>query len=233
VSAHPTDDLAAFAIAALDPDATRTVAAHVAGCATCSAEVRAYAETAWRIAETGARETPPALRAAILERARSEPRPNGVSAVFGSIAAMLRRPMPLAVPLALTVVLIVSLAGYAVARRDADSYAAALSGIAGSRVVALAATGEISGVNGSLIIPSSGGQPYLILELPAAAAGKTWQAWVIRGETAIPAGITDTRGVTTLVLGARLAAGDTVAVTLEPSGGVDRPTGKPVLAGRT
>jgi hypothetical protein len=233
MTSHPTDDLAAFALGALDPDDARTVAAHVAGCATCSADVRAFAETAWRIAETGARDAPPAMRAAILERARSGPRSAGANATLASIAAMLRRPLPLAVPLALAVVLVVSLAGYVGARRDADSYAAALAGIAGSRIVTLAATGEVSGVNGSLIIPASGAQPYLILELPSAASGKTWQAWVIRGETATPAGITDARGVTTLVLSARPGAGDTVAVTAEPSGGVDRPTGKPVLAGRT
>ena len=39
------------------------------------------------------------------------------------------------------------------------------------------------------------------------------------------------RGVTTLELGAPLGPGDTVAITAEPAGGVDRPIGAPVLAG--
>jgi anti-sigma-K factor RskA len=56
---------------------------------------------------------------------------------------------------------------------------------------------------------------------------------VIKGETPLAAGITSDRGVTTLVLTAPVASGDTVAVTLEPSGGVDRVTGAPVLAGKT
>jgi len=56
---------------------------------------------------------------------------------------------------------------------------------------------------------------------------------VLRGETPLAAGITNDRGVTTLVLTAPLASGDGVAVTLEPSGGVDRVTGAPVLAGKT
>jgi hypothetical protein len=79
-------------------------------------------------------------------------------------------------------------------------YARALSGIAGGRVVALAPTGEIAGARGSLVIPSNGAAPYLVLDL---------------------------------VLTAPVTIGDGVAVTLEPSCGLDRVTGAPVLAGRT
>jgi len=131
------------------------------------------------------------------------------------------------------VLLLVSLAAYAGARRDSDRYASALSGIAGARVVALAPTGEVAGVRGSLVIPANGAAPYLILDLPAAPSGKTWEAWVLRGETPLAAGITNDRGVTTLLLTAPLTTGDGVAVTLELSGGVDRVTGNPVLAGKT
>jgi anti-sigma-K factor RskA len=88
-------------------------------------------------------------------------------------------------------------------------------------------------VRRSLVIPVSGAAPYLILDLPAAPSGKTWEAWILRGETPLAAGITNDRGVTTLVLTAPLASGDGIAVTLEPSGGVDRVTGNPVLAGKT
>ena len=233
MTSHPTDDLAAFALGALDPDEARAVGAHLASCPSCRADVRAFAETASTIAETAARDTPPGLRAAIVDRARRESRRQGSLGSFSSVAMMLRRPLPLAVPLALVVVLVVSLAGYVVARRDADRYGAALAGIVGARVIALTSTGELGGVNGSLIVPSNGTAPYLILELPAAPSGKTWEAWVIRGETAVAAGVTDARGVTTLVLSASFGAGDTVAITVEPTGGLDHPTGKPVLSGRT
>jgi hypothetical protein len=77
--------------------------------------------------------------------------------------------------------------------------------------------------------PTNGAKPYLILDLPAAPAGKTWEAWVIHGDTPVRAGITDERGITTLELAAPLGSGDTVAVTAEPPGGVDSPTGPPVL----
>jgi len=56
---------------------------------------------------------------------------------------------------------------------------------------------------------------------------------VIHGDTPVRAGVTDDHGVTTLTLTTGVAAGDTVAVTAEPAGGVDAPTGTPVLAGKS
>ncbi len=228
---HPRDDLAAFALGALDAEESRTVRVHLDGCEACRAELRAHEETAFAIAAAAERDAPTRLRDRIVERARRERVPR--RARSSSWLDFLRRPIPLALPLALAVLLAVSLAAYGVARRDSDRYASALAGIAGARVVALAATGEFPGVRGSLVIPANGAAPYLILDLPAAPSGKTWEAWVLRGETPLAAGITSDRGVTTLVLTAPLASGDGVAVTLEPSGGVDRVTGKPVLAGKT
>jgi anti-sigma factor RsiW len=231
MTSHPTDDLAAYAIGALDDEEQRRVAAHVASCPSCPAEIRAYAETAWTIAETAAREVPPQLRASIVERAHGA----GARRVsrFAGLFAAVRRPIPLIVPLALAAVLVVALVGYGIARRDADRYAAVVSSAVGAKVVPLAATGSAAGVRGSLVIPANGTAPYLILDLPAAAAGKTWEAWVIRGDTPVRAGITDDHGVTTLTLTTGVAAGDTVAVTAEPAGGVDAPTGTPVLAGKS
>ena len=229
---HPIDDLAALAIGALETDEARAVRAHVAGCQSCGAELRALEEAAFAVVATAERDVPDGLRTKIVERARREgvPRQAPSSPLFD----LFRRPAPLAIPVTLAVLLAVSLAAYAGARRDADRYASAIAGIAGARVVALAPTGEVAGVRGSLVIPADGAAPYLILDLPAAPSGKTWEAWVLRAlESPLAAGITNERGVTTLVLTAPLASGDGVAVTLEPSGGVDRVTGNPVLAGKT
>ena len=228
---HPTDDLAGFALGALDPDQVGAISTHVDSCASCRAEVRALSETAWRIAEAAARETPPGLRAAIVGRARRESRAARPSWPFGAVAALITRPLPLVIPLALAVALVATATGYVVAQRDADHYAAVVADVAGGRVVALAPTGEVDSVRGALVVPASG-SPYLILELPASPPGKTWEAWVIRGGAAVAAGITDARGVSTLILRAPLGVGDTVAITAEPRGGLDQPTGKPVLAGR-
>lgn len=231
MTVHPIDDLAAYALGVLDGDELRAVTAHLDSCPSCRAEAQAFAETSWTIVETQGRDAPPRLRAAIVARARSEgDRPTGRLAAFWR---ELRRPVPLIVPLALAAVLVVALAGYGSARRDADRYAAAVAGAVGAKVVPLAATGAAAGVRGSLVVPANGSAPYLILDLPAAAAGKTWEAWVIRGDTPVRAGVTDERGVTTLTLTTAVANGDTVAVTAEPAGGVDAPTGEPVLAGKS
>jgi len=224
---HPLDDLAAFALGVLDPEESARVERHLASCASCRAETQAFAETAWVIAETQGRDVPSRVRAAIVERARAE------GPGRSSLADFFRRPVPLLVPVALAAVLVLSLAGYGTARRDADRYAAVVAQTVGAKVVPLAATGAVGGIRGSLVIPANGAAPYLILDLPPAPAGKTWEAWVIRGETPLRAGITDERGLTTLTLSASVASGDTVAVTSEPAGGVDAPTGDPVLAGKS
>jgi anti-sigma-K factor RskA len=231
MTSHPTEDLAAYAIGALDAEEQRLVGAHVASCPSCSAEVRAFAEAAWAIAETATRDAPPRLRAAIVERAAGAGSARALR--FAGLVDALRRPVPLIVPLALAAVLVVALVGYGTARRDADRYATVIASAVGARVVPLAATGAAAGVRGSLVIPANGSAPYLILDLPSAAAGKTWEAWVIRGDTPVRAGVTDDHGVTTLTLTTGVAAGDTVAVTAEPAGGVDAPTGTPVLAGKS
>lgn len=230
---HPRDDLAAFALGALEPDEARAVRAHLNGCEDCTAEVAGFEEAAFAIAATSQRDVPSRMRRAIVERAHHDRRATPSGGGPASLIDVLRRPVPFAVPVVLGLLLAISLAAYVGARNDSDRYARALSGIAGARVVALAPTGEIAGAKGSLVIPADGAAPYLILDLPAPPSGKTWEAWILRGETPLAAGITSERGVTTLVLTAPLVSGDGVAVTLEPAGGVDRVTGAPVLAGKT
>lgn len=233
MSIHPHDDLAAYALGALDRAEEQAVRAHLAACEVCRTEARALAETAWTIAETAERTPPASLRAAIVGRAGRERVAGARGTPLASLAAALRRPTPLVVPLALAALLVAALLGYGSVRGDANRYADALAGVASGRVVALAPTGERNDVRGSLVLPANGGRPYLILELPAPPAGKTWEAWVLRGERPVAAGISDARGVTILVLTERLAAGDGVAITLEPAGGVSAVTGRLILVGKT
>lgn len=241
MSDHPTDDLAAFSIGALDaPDAHR-VEAHLVSCASCRAEVASFAEVAWGIAELAPQAAPgAALRDRVvkgvpvpLRRVVTSPAPASPRAgLLGGFQRIFDLRVPLAVPMALAVLLVVSLAGLGSARTDANAYARAVAGVADGNVVTLAATPG-SEVRGSLVIPASG-EPYLILKLPQPPAGKTWEAWVIRGQQPLAAGISgDRSGVVTLVLSQPLRPGDSVAVTLEDAGGVPAPRGAVVLQGRT
>lgn len=227
---HPLDDLPAHALGILDPEERRAVDAHLEICGSCRDAEAAFGETAWTIAEMASRDTPPRLRRAIVSRAGgtiAAAPPSRTSSLWTWL-----RP-PRAVPVALAVVLVVALAGYGFSRRDADPYATAVAAVAGAKVVPLALTdAAVTGTRGSLVVPANGATAYLILDLPAAPPGKTWEAWVIRGGTPVRAGITDARGVTTLQLAAPLQSGDRVAITPEPPGGVDAPTGAPVLTGQ-
>lgn len=234
---HPSDDLAAFSISALDPADAARVEAHLAGCAACRTEVASFNEVAWGIAELA----PVAaiatdLRERVVERARATAARRRTVAPNTRGLDRIRRlfdiRIPVAIPLVLALLLALSLAGLQSARTDADAYARAVAGIATGTVVTLAATPG-SDARGSLVVPADG-EPYLILRLPAPPAGKTWEAWVIRGQQPIPAGISGTRsGVITLVLSEAIRPGDGVAVTLEDAGGVPAPRGAVVLQGRT
>src|SRR6266852_3250543 len=108
---HPTDDLAALALGALDADEARDVESHVAGCDTCATELAAHREALFAVALAATREPPADLRTKIVQRHRSAPAPapaalNG----FARLRAFLTRPVPLAVPLALVVLLAVAVA---------------------------------------------------------------------------------------------------------------------------
>jgi len=229
---HPTDDLAAYALGALDDD--ETVAAHVARCAVCTREVAELHEALYEAAAVGAAavDPPRTLRARIVLRHRGAPA--GHTRGWGArLRDFLTRPVPLAAPAALALVLAVAFAALGGARAEADAYARALAGVADGRVVALAPSAENPDARGSLVIPAQG-TPYLVLRLRTPPSGKAWQAWVLRpspsGPVAVGAGAANAGGVFTLVLTAPLGAGDGVAITLEAAAGAAQPTTQPVLA---
>jgi anti-sigma-K factor RskA len=68
--------------------------------------------------------------------------------------------------------------------------------------------------------------------LPVLANDKTYELWYIRGGTATPAGTMNASGsgATWRVLSGTMSAGDAVGVTVEPRGGSDQPTTKPIVA---
>jgi anti-sigma-K factor RskA len=66
--------------------------------------------------------------------------------------------------------------------------------------------------------------------LQGAGGGKTYEAWVVRGKRAVPAGLfRGGAGHNVLALTRPVATGSTVAVTLEKAGGSKKPTGAMLL----
>ena len=231
---HPTEDLPAYALDALDEAERATVAAHLETCDQCAHDLAQFEDALYQAAAVGAvRADPPRdLRTRIVLRHRGARAP-GASDGGARIRAWLARPVPLAVPLALAVLVVVSVVAVGTARRETDAYARALAGVADGRVVALAPQKNApADARGALVIPRSG-DPYVVLELSSPPTGKSWEAWVIKGQRPIAAGLSGSGGVFTIVLSAPVGAGDVVAVTLEPAAGSSAPTSDPVLAGGT
>ncbi|WP_431245373.1 anti-sigma factor domain-containing protein [Leifsonia xyli] len=69
-------------------------------------------------------------------------------------------------------------------------------------------------------------------DLPKLPDSKTYELWYIRDGQATPAGTMESAssGSTWRVLTGKMAAGDTVGVTVEPRGGSDKPTSAPIVA---
>ena len=67
--------------------------------------------------------------------------------------------------------------------------------------------------------------------LPALHGGKVYELWFLSGQTARRAGLlpAPAAGRTAPLLASGLAAGDAVALTVEPAGGTSHPTTKPIV----
>lgn len=235
IDRHPTEDLPAYALGALDEAERESLAKHIATCDQCTRDLAAFEAALYEAAAVGAinAEPPRDLRTRIVLRHRGA-RVVGAASWTERVREFLFRPVPLAVPAALLVLVIVAFGVVGASRQQADQYANALAGVADGRVVALAPQEGNPDARASVVIPAHG-QPYLIVRLPGPPSGKAWEAWVLKpGPVAVPAGLSNGGGVFTFALTSPLGAGDGVAITLEPAAGSAQPTTQPVLAvGRT
>jgi anti-sigma-K factor RskA len=207
------DLTAAYALDALDADEARAYEAHLAQCEECRTQLAALSDTATSLAWAVDAPAPPdRLRASILAEAAAE-RTNVVplrrSPVFRATAAVAAIAACAAVAL-----------GIWGATRSGSSCAA------GWRCSALA---DGRGV----VTVDPMGQGVLVVHLPAAPAGKTYEAWVIEKGAARPAGTFASGDGTTIVrLTRTVPRGALVAATVERAGGVQAPTSAPLFSVR-
>jgi anti-sigma-K factor RskA len=89
-------------------------------------------------------------------------------------------------------------------------------------------TGHLRGV-GNVVVRSDG-NTTLYASIRPAPPGKTYEAWVIRGKVALPAGLFKGGGTVNLKLTQNARPGDVIAVTVEPAGGTKTPTTTPIAA---
>jgi len=221
---HPTEDLPAYALGALEESERESITTHVAKCEQCTRELAAFEDAL----ETTVN-PPRDLRTRIVLRHRGARVVGGVGWPE-RLRAFFLRPVPLFVPAVLAVLVLIAFAVVGTSRQQTDAYANALAGVADGRVVALAPQEGNPDARAAIVIPARG-QPYLVVRLPAPPSGKAWEAWVLKpGPVAVPAGTSQDGGVFTLVLTSPLGAGNGIAITLEPIAGSAQPTTRPVLA---
>jgi anti-sigma-K factor RskA len=202
---------AAYALDALEADERGAYEDHLAGCERCREEVASFSSTAEMLGyAAGPASPPPILRDRILVAARAE-RPNVVP----------MRPRwlyPVAAVAAVAACVAVALGAWNVSLNHRLSRTEALQSV------------PISGAPGSLVVGSNGSAALVLVRLDSAPAGKTYEAWVIRGKRApVPAGVFRGGGTTFFPIDGKVKKGSVVAVTVEPSGGSDAPTTKPFV----
>ena len=112
--------------------------------------------------------------------------------------------------------------------------AVAAATTAGSNIATLASTSPDSTAAGMAIFPASGTGYIMVEGLPEIADDQTYQAWYIAGGTPTSAGVMTAGPHGLAIVGglAPISGTDTIALTIEPAGGVDQPTGTPVLVGK-
>ena len=221
---------AAYALDALDAEEAREYERHLASCDRCRDELAYLSENAAALAfGVDAPAPPEALRERILEQAGSErsnvvplrPRWTRAAKIATAVAAAA------AVALAIsTGSLLRSLDSERSARENADRAVAVLSDPDAQRIALQGGDGVlVTGMRGSAL---------LIRNLGDAPSGKTYEAWVIEDGRPVAAGMFEGGGETTVhQLDQPVPPGSQVAVTVEPDGGLDAPTGKVLLSAKT
>jgi anti-sigma-K factor RskA len=81
------------------------------------------------------------------------------------------------------------------------------------------------------VLTNAGGRSTLFASVRPAPPGKTYEAWVIRGKVAVPAGLFQGGGTIKLTLTKPAKPGDVIAITVEPAGGTKQPTTPPIANG--
>ncbi len=210
---------AGYALDALDPAERETFEEHLSSCERCREDLQGFWQVSGSLAHAAGGPMPPAsLRGRILEQARSE-RTNVVP---------LRRRRVL-VPALSSVAAVAAVAAIGLGlwatslSRDLDQAERETAVLTNPR----SRTVESEGGAAALVVAPGGDAALVVRKLAAAPEGKDYEIWVFEDGVPQPAGLFERPGVALLTR--EVEPGQTVAVTLEEDGGVDAPTGAPVL----
>ena len=221
---------AGYALDALDPAEREAYERHLAGCAQCQEDLASFWQVTSALAVATDGPTPdPALRERILDEARAEKQTvipldsrRRLSPVLGALTAVAA-----AVAIGLGIYSI-SLHGQL---SDTRSALTTQEGAAAVLADPAATTVAMQSGSGRLVVASGGAAVLVLDDLAAAPAGKTYQAWVVKGRTPVSAGTFEAHGTHAVVpIPQAVTTGAVVAVTVEQAGGASSPTLPPVAA---
>lgn len=218
------DLVAPYALDALEPGERELFERHLEECASCRAQLAEFQSTASALAYAETAEPPAALRERILEAARAE---NGANVLQFPKRRWLFPATAVAAAAAAVVAIGVGLWAASLSR-DLDRERNARAGYA-QAIELLEADAQVvrlSNAEGGLLVTRDGDAALVVCGLEAAPSGRTYEAWVIQGETPRPAGLfRGGSGCPPVLLDRKVPPGSQVAVTLEQQGGATRPTG--------
>jgi anti-sigma-K factor RskA len=219
MASDPHSLVAPYALDALGNEEERAFEEHLATCERCREELAGLREAAAGLAYgADGPPPPPELKERILAQARSE-RPN-----VASLQARGRSwTAPLAAAAAVAAAVAIGVGIWSAARSESTNAFTNVLAQPGARVIKM-------GERGALAVAPSG-EAALVLRVPKAPSGKTYEAWVIRADGIRPAGLFSGSDEATVVeLSRRVPRGSVIGVTVEKAGGTRQPTQKPFVA---
>jgi anti-sigma-K factor RskA len=226
MSQEPHDLVAPYALDALDDHERAEFDRHLDECAECRTQLDELREATTALAYLESADPPPALRERILEAARAG---NGKVIQFPrrrwlfpatAVAAATAAAVAIGVGIWAS-----SLSSELDRERSAKAgYARAFELLGGGAQVT-----QLADAEGGLLVAHDGEAALVVCGLQPAPKSKTYEAWVIEGQTPRPAGLfRGGSGCRPVLLDGQVPSGSQVAVTLERKGGAPRPTG-PIL----
>jgi anti-sigma-K factor RskA len=239
-----------YVLGALSPDERAQVEAHLASCPEGHDE---FAQVGALTPALASLADPVSAPASLKDRVMADYRA-GVEAAARPPATMERKPAPVielrsaprswlgwAVAAAAVLLLAVT-AGWAyiaqsnaaIEQQRAQTIARAIDVMAapGSSVAILSGSATAAGASGFAAFGADGAGYIVLVDMPVAPSGKTYQAWYIADGVPDSAGLlsVDRDGYAILELAGRPGT-QVIALTVEPTGGSVQPTSDPIAAG--
>jgi anti-sigma-K factor RskA len=231
---HPLDDLALYALDALEGDETEEIEAHLEMCALCRLELAAHEEALGALIEDG---PPPELWDAVQSQIRADEvapingtalHPVGPNLAHLDQSAR-RRGMRRRLALLAAAAAVVAVVGVGVGTQLDNDGAGTLAGVSmdGPTVAVLA---DAHGADVARVVANDDGDVLVLEKLPPLAAQREYQLWSVDGARPVSLGVLGD-GHDEAVPLSLPASTAKLAISEEPAGGSITPTGTIVASG--